>query len=108
MKAGHGGNGDPKYGGVGGKGGAVFLKAKESSTLKLVWKKNPTKSIEAGHGEDSNKMRLVGRRGTDREIEIPTGVTIIDRETNKVLGELNQEEETCLVASGGRQWLNLI
>lgn len=91
----------PKYGGIGGQGGAVFLKATEKGSLKEIWRKNPSKSIEAGNGEDSSKMRLVGRRGTDHELEIPCGVTIIDRETSKVIGELNKENETCLVASGG-------
>lgn len=91
----------PKYGGIGGQGGAVFLKATEKCSLKELWRKNPSKSIEAGNGEDSSKMRLVGRRGTDQELEIPCGVTVIDNETSKVIGELNKEDETCLVASGG-------
>lgn len=36
----------PKYGGIGGQGGAVFLKAEEKSTLKKLWKDNPTKSVK--------------------------------------------------------------
>lgn len=90
-----------KYGGIGGQGGAVYLKTKEKCSLREIWKKNPTKIIEAGNGEDSSKVRLVGRRGADREIEVPTGVTVIDEETNKIIGELNKEDETCLVAYGG-------
>lgn len=78
------------------------MKAKEKCSLKELWKKNPTKIIDAGNGEDSSKVRLVGRRGTDKELEVPTGITVIDQETNKILGELNHEDETCLVAQGGK------
>lgn len=97
----------PKYGGIGGQGGAVFLKAKEKSTLKQVWKKYPTREISACNGEDSSKVRLVGRRGEDREIQIPTGVTIIDEATGNIIVELNKEDDTCLVAGGGRMKQNL-
>lgn len=80
----------------------MYLKAKEKCSLKQLEKKNPSKIFEAGNGEDSSKLRLVGKRGSDSEIEIPTGVTVIDEETNKIIGELNKENETCLVAQGGK------
>ena len=48
IQGGHGGNGMPKYGGIGGQGGAVFLEAKEDVTLKQIWKKYPAKKINAG------------------------------------------------------------
>lgn len=38
----------PKYGGMGGQGGAVFFEAKEEYTLKKVSKKFPQKKIIAG------------------------------------------------------------
>jgi GTPase involved in cell partitioning and DNA repair len=101
VKGGHGGNGDPKFGGIGGQGGAVFLKAKDKYSLKQLWKKHPTKIIESGNGEDSCKTRLVGRRGNDTEVEVPVGITVIDSEKNRVIGELNNENETCLIAPGG-------
>ena len=91
----------PKYGGIGGQGAAVFFEAKEDVTLKQIWKKNPSKRISAGNGEDSNKARILGRRGADVKIEVPTGVTIIDEEARKIIGELNTPGETCLVAGGG-------
>lgn len=52
-------------------------------------------------GEDSNKARILGRRGADKKILVPKGVTIIDETSNKIIGELNKEGETCLVAGGG-------
>lgn len=91
----------PKYGGIGGQGGAVFFEAKEDMTLKKLWKKFPNKQIKAGHGEDSNKARIVGRRGLDERVEVPLGVTIIDDDKRKIVSELNEEGQTCLGAGGG-------
>lgn len=42
---GHGGNGMPKYGGIGGQGGAVVFKATDEITLKQLWKDNPSKQV---------------------------------------------------------------
>lgn len=53
------------------------------------------------NGEDSNKARILGRRGADLKIVVPTGVTIIDEEAKKIIGELNVDGEKCLVAGGG-------
>lgn len=51
-------------------------------------------------GEDSSKTRILGKRGNDIEVEVPTGVAVYD-ETRTVLGELNNPGDTCLVAGGG-------
>lgn len=39
IKGGHGGNGLPKYGGVGGQGGCVAFEAQERVTLKKIARK---------------------------------------------------------------------
>ncbi|CRK93734.1 CLUMA_CG007262, isoform A [Clunio marinus] len=101
VEGGHGGNGMPKYGGIGGQGGAVVFKASEQMTLKRLWKLYPSMKIKGGNGEDSNKNRLIGRRGTDSIIEVPTGLTLIDETQNKIIGEIDKEKSTCLVAGGG-------
>lgn len=46
-------------------------------------------------------MRILGRRGKDIKIEVPTGLKIIDEEERKVIGELNTAGETFLVGGGG-------
>ena len=94
------GNGMPKYGGVGGQGGAVYFEAKSDVTLKNVWQRYPYKRISAGNGEDSSKTRLLGRRGLDEKVLVPLGITVVD-DKNKVIAELNNEGETCLAAGGG-------
>lgn len=63
-------------------------------------RRNPTKQIRAGNGEESSKSRLLGRRGQDVCVEVPVGVTIFDGDGKK-LGELNNESSECVVARGG-------
>lgn len=60
----------------------------------------PTKQIKAGNGEESSKLRLLGRRGEDIRVEVPIGISIID-ESGKIIDELNQESSHCIVAGGG-------
>lgn len=56
--------------------------------------------IKAEPGEDSSKARLHGRRGADKQIEVPIGVTVLD-ENGKKLGELNKAGDKCIAAGGG-------
>ena len=37
----------PKYGGVGGQGGAVVFKAKELATLRKMWREHPNKTVKS-------------------------------------------------------------
>lgn len=100
MKGGHGGNGLPKYGGIGGQGGCIYFLAKDGETLNHLSRKIPKQKIIASSGEDSSKIRIVGRRGVDECIQVPTGVQVFD-DNGKLLGELNEESSTCLAAGGG-------
>lgn len=54
--------------GIGGQGGAVFFESTENATLKNIWKTFPEKQIKAFNGEDSNKARILGRRGSDIKV----------------------------------------
>jgi GTPase involved in cell partitioning and DNA repair len=78
------------------------FKATEDMTLKKIWKKYPNKQIRAASGEDSCKTRIVGRRGADAVIEVPPGITVIDVESNKAIAEINERDETVVVARGGK------
>lgn len=100
MRGGHGGNGLPKYGGIGGQGGCIYFLAKDEESLNNLSRKYPTQKINASAGEDSNKIRIVGRRGMDECINVPTGVQVFD-EKGALLGELNEQSSTCLAAGGG-------
>ncbi|XP_037958721.1 GTP-binding protein 10 homolog [Teleopsis dalmanni] len=100
VHAGHGGNGLPQYGGIGGQGGCIYFVAKENTTMRKVAQTFKEKRITASSGEDSSKLRLLGRRGHDERIEVPIGVQVID-ENGKIIGELNEENATCIAAGGG-------
>nr|CAG4645697.1 EOG090X0ACU [Lynceus sp. MCZ IZ 141354] len=92
--------GFPKFGGIGGKGGDVIVKAKEGETLNKVLKKFPSRLVKAKGGENSQQFRLLGTPGEDVIVSVPTGVTIYD-ETGTKLGELNSDTEQVIVAKGG-------
>lgn len=100
MRGGHGGNGIPKYGGVGGQGGCVYLVAKEGLTLRRVAQNLKDKRVHASSGEDSSKVSIFGKRGVDQCVEVPVGVQIYD-ENNKLLADLNENDAKCIVAGGG-------
>lgn len=100
VKAGNGGNGLPKYGGVGGQGGDVFVVATEDESLAGVIKKWPKKRIAAGHGTNSHHNYILGPPGQPAKIEVPLGITVL-RDDGRVVGELNEPGTEILVARGG-------
>ncbi|KAH8237909.1 hypothetical protein KR032_006064 [Drosophila birchii] len=100
VRGGHGGNGLPKYGGVGGQGGCVYLVAKDGLTLRKVAQGLRDKRVAASSGEDSSKASIFGRRGVDQRIEVPVGVQVYD-ERHKLIADLNENDSTCIVAGGG-------
>ena len=53
VRGGPGGQGLPKYGGIGGRGGHVYVVAKEKSSLKKLKSLFPEKRFIAGKGENS-------------------------------------------------------
>ncbi|XP_069690664.1 GTP-binding protein 10 homolog isoform X2 [Periplaneta americana] len=99
VRGGAGGMGFPKYGGIGGKGGDVIVVAKEGTTLKSLLNENPTKRFVAGNGGNSSKNRILGEQGANKIITVPVGITIVD-DYGRVLGELNTEGSTVLLAQG--------
>ncbi|XP_017754633.1 PREDICTED: GTP-binding protein 10 homolog [Eufriesea mexicana] len=97
---GSGGSGLPKYGGLGGEGGNVYLVAKEGLTLRSVKYKLKDTKLKAGTGGDSTKKGLIGIPGTDLDIYVPLGITIYDENRIK-LGEINSKNTKLMVAKGG-------
>ncbi|XP_036321619.1 GTP-binding protein 10 homolog [Rhagoletis pomonella] len=100
VRGGHGGNGTPKYGGIGGQGGCVYFVAKDGISLRNVSQRYKTKRISASSGEDSSKVRILGRRGMDERVEVPLGVQVLG-ERGQLLGDLNEDNATCIAAGGG-------
>ncbi|XP_077292251.1 GTP-binding protein 10 homolog [Arctopsyche grandis] len=96
---GGGGNGFPKYGGVGGQGGCVYCIGEENVNLKSVILNYPSKTIAAKHGENSVKKKIIGSPGEDTIIPVPLGITIYSEHVP--IGEINEVGDTCILARGG-------
>ncbi|KAJ3655354.1 hypothetical protein Zmor_014488 [Zophobas morio] len=100
VSGGIGGNGLPKFGGVGGQGGNVIAVGKEHIDLQEVFKQNKTKNYMAKNGKNSSHNFILGPPGEDLKLEVPVGVSIIT-ELGKKLGEINAEGEELVLAKGG-------
>ncbi|MDX1632908.1 MAG: GTPase ObgE [Thermoanaerobaculia bacterium] len=111
VEGGRGGNGcvafrREKYvprggpaGGDGGDGGSVILVGDEGLNTLYHLRARSTFAAERGrHGEGSKRT---GRSGSDLEIPVPTGTQVFDADSGEMLGEVLEEEERLVVASGG-------
>jgi GTP-binding protein len=112
VKAGNGGRGcvsfrREKYvpkggpdGGDGGDGGDVIIKVDPHMTTLLDFRY--VKHYKAGKGEDGRGAKKHGKRGEDVWIKVPPGTIIKDIESNKILVDLTKEDQTYVVAKGGK------
>ena len=100
VKGGSGGSGLPRYGGVGGAGGNVYVHSEEGLTLSKVKSKLQTVKLKAEPGAESTSRGIIGAPGADLDISVPVGITVYDENQVK-LGEVNSEGAKLLVAKGG-------
>lgn len=100
VRGGPGGSGLPRYGGIGGTGGNVYVTSQEGLTLETVKSKLKNVNLKAGPGGESTSRGIIGIPGTDLTITVPVGITVYD-ENNVKLGEVNSEGANLLVATGG-------
>ncbi|XP_021241135.1 GTP-binding protein 10 isoform X2 [Numida meleagris] len=100
VRGGTGGMGYPRLGGEGGRGGDVWFIAQERSTLKSIKARYPQKRFVAGTGANSSVKALKGEKGTDCEVHVPPGISVLDDDGKKI-GELNAAGERFLAARGG-------
>ena len=115
VTAGKGGNGclsfrREKYipkggpdGGNGGVGGSVYLVADDSLNTLVDFRYQPSFKAESGlAGSGQNKT---GSAGENYLVRVPVGTTVINEETEEILGDLEENKETLLVAKGGSRGL---
>lgn len=115
VEAGNGGNGclsfrREKYiekggpdGGDGGDGGSVYLVGDSALNTLVDFRFQPNYRAEKGeHGKGSDRT---GAKGEDMQIRVPCGTSIFDDDTDAFLGDVNEEGELLLVASGGKHGL---
>ncbi len=93
-------------GGDGGHGGSVYIKASANadSLLDLYYK--PHQRAEHG-GKGQNKDRH-GKSGEDLILKVPCGTVALNHETGDRIGEVIEDDDTLLLAQGGRGGLGNI
>ena len=114
FEGGHGGNGFPPRGGVGGRGGDCFIEAigaEDAVKMKCPslyhlfrheFKGDSRKQrVKAERGADASRQRVFGLAGQDRVLQVPVGVTLTDGDDGKHLYDLDEPGAKALVARGG-------
>ncbi len=111
VKAGDGGNGiisfrREKYvpkggpdGGDGGDGGDVYVLADDNTNTLVDYRF--TRRYDAKRGENGSSRNCSGKGADDIYLVVPIGTTIIDMETDEVIGDLTEKGQELLVAKGG-------
>jgi GTP-binding protein len=87
-------------GGDGGKGGDVILRS--SSHRRTLYPFRFKRQFKAKNGAHGQGKQKTGRKGDDLIIEIPPGTLVIDEETNEIVKDFTQPDETHVIAEGGR------
>jgi len=118
VEAGKGGNGAlsfrrEKYierggpdGGDGGNGGSVYMQADESLNTLVDFRFQPRYRAESGRpGQGKN---CTGRGGEDLLVKVPIGTSVIDVNTEELIVDLDDPNETVMVARGGIRGLGNI
>ncbi|OLF39435.1 MULTISPECIES: Obg family GTPase CgtA [unclassified Psychrobacter] len=111
VKAGDGGNGIASFrrekyvprggpdGGDGGSGGDVYVIADDNTNTLVDYRY--TRRYDAKRGENGHSKNCAGKGSDDVFLPVPIGTTIIDTETDEVLGDLVEIDQKILVAKGG-------
>lgn len=112
IKAGDGGNGkvawrrekfEPAggpYGGDGGNGGNIILKADEG--IRTLMDFRYKRSYKGESGEDGRDKKQFGKAGQDIVLRVPVGTLVKDQETNGVIVDLKEKDQTFVIAKGGK------
>ena len=87
-------------GGSGGRGGNIYLLAKEGMSTLLDFRYNRHhKASPGGRGGTNNRA---GRTGKDKVLHVPCGTVAYDLDTGECIGEVLREGDSCIVAEGGK------
>lgn len=87
-------------GGNGGKGADIIFVA--SKGLRTLIDLKGKKQIKSLNGENGKGKNMAGHKAEDKIITVPVGTTIKDIDTNLVICDLIKDNQSCVVAKGGR------
>ncbi len=112
IKAGNGGDGAVAFrkekfvpkggpsGGNGGKGGNIILEANPNLLTLIDFRYQ--RKYTAEDGIDGGKSLKDGKGGKDLIIKVPVGTIIKDATTKEILFDLNEKNQTTIIAKGGK------
>ena len=118
VEAGKGGNGcvsfrREKYipkggpdGGNGGVGGNIYMVA--HNDLNTLVDYRYTRRYKAQSGEQGRGGQCTGAKGENTMLLVPVGTTIVDEDTQEVIGDLTEAGQEVLVAKGGHNGIGNI
>ena len=86
-------------GGDGGDGGSVFLVADSGLNTLVDFRYQRVFHAESGRSGMGNEC--TGKSGENLFIRVPVGTVIFDNDTDEVIGDLVESQQTLLVAQGG-------
>ncbi|MBD2606104.1 GTPase ObgE [Scytonema hofmannii FACHB-248] len=87
-------------GGNGGRGGSVIFVAKNNLQTLLDFRYNHR--FQGEHGERGGPNNCTGANGKDFTVEVPCGTAIYDAESGELLADLIEQNQTFVVAKGGK------
>lgn len=112
LKAGKGGDGavafrrekyvpaGGPYGGDGGDGGNIILKADEG--IRTLMDFRYKRHYKAENGENGRTKRQFGKDGEDLILKLPVGTLVKDAKTNKVIVDMKEHNQEYVIAKGGK------
>ncbi|KAI1714495.1 50S ribosome-binding GTPase domain-containing protein [Ditylenchus destructor] len=101
IAAGRGGDGLPRYNGVGGTGGSVYLQPIPKLEFKAFCNKfYESNKVAAEHGERGAETKLVGKDGKNYLLKVPLGVECVDS-MERLMVRCDKLGQKHLIAKGG-------
>ena len=86
-------------GGDGGDGGSIYMEA--DVNLNTLVDYRYTRRFNAQRGENGRGADCTGAKGEDLILKVPVGTTIIDADTQEIIGDLTEEGQRIRVVEGG-------
>ncbi len=112
IEAGDGGNGCLSFrrekfiprggpdGGDGGDGGSIYLRGAAGLNTLVDFRHH--RLYRATRGSNGAGRNRTGKSGENRVIDVPLGTLVRDAATDELIGDLTRDDETLVVAQGGK------